>query len=68
MVIVRDVVEKVANWVKVFVVVDCRRDCIDSSQELFAQFDKEGLMAEAPYLAQTKNFSGFDLDHKFIGK
>lgn len=33
---------------------------------LFAAFEKEGLMGKAPYLAQTKSISGFDLDRKFI--
>ncbi|EME39609.1 hypothetical protein DOTSEDRAFT_159992 [Dothistroma septosporum NZE10] len=35
-------------------------------KKLFATFDEEGLMANPPYLAQTKSISGFDLDRKFI--
>lgn len=33
---------------------------------LFAKFDKEGLMAKAPYLAKTRSVAGFDLDRKLI--
>ncbi|SMR55262.1 unnamed protein product [Zymoseptoria tritici ST99CH_1A5] len=36
-------------------------------KELFATMEKEGLMAKAPYLAQTVSKAGFDLDRKLIG-
>ena len=35
-------------------------------QELFKTFEKEGIMAKPPYLAQTSSKHGFDLDHKLI--
>ena len=35
-------------------------------KELFAKFEQEGIMAKAPYLAQTVSKEGFDLDRKLI--
>ncbi|KAI5358509.1 hypothetical protein Slin15195_G109570 [Septoria linicola] len=38
----------------------------DYFKELFGTFEKEGIMAKAPYLAITKSVQGFDTDRKLI--